>query len=186
MLKEVISINDASREMPYSSNVIEIHGERRRKMIEISIPGRDKICLVNLLLDYNGTLAVDGKLIPAVKTLLNQLGERLNIYIVTADTYGIAAAECVGLAVSLQTFPKENVGVEKKRILLALTGGCVAIGNGCNDVAMLEEAIFGIAVIGAEGAYGKLLGYADIVTNSIEDALNLLLNPKRIVATLRN
>jgi len=60
-----------------------------------------------------------------------------------------------------------------------------AIGNGYNDIYMLDEAALGIAVIGSEGCSVRALEKADIVTNAINDALDLLLNPKRIVATLR-
>ena len=36
-------------------------------MIAIDIPGYKKIELAHLVLDYNGTLAIDGKLIDGVK-----------------------------------------------------------------------------------------------------------------------
>ena len=36
-----------------------------------------------------------------------------------------------------------------------------------------------------EGMCGRLLGEADVCTRSIEDALDLLIYPKRLVATLR-
>jgi soluble P-type ATPase len=61
----------------------------------------------------------------------------------------------------------------------------VAIGNGANDVEMLHRAALGIAVLGGEGLAAKCLNAADIVVPSIEVALDLLIYPKRLLATLR-
>jgi len=63
--------------------------------------------------------------------------------------------------------------------------GCVCVGNGANDAWMLRAAAVGIAVIGPEGAAVSALQAADIVVVSITHALDLLLNPLRLVATLR-
>ncbi|RPH89686.1 MAG: ATPase P, partial [Calditrichaeota bacterium] len=62
----------------------------------------------------------------------------------------------------------------------------VCIGNGRNDLMMIREAKIGIAVIQEEGSCGRTLSAADIVCTSIIDALNLLLHPQRLSATLRN
>lgn len=43
----------------------------------------------------------------------------------------------------------------------------------------------GIAVIGKEGCGVKTMLSADIVVNNIMDAINLLSNEKRMIATLR-
>ena len=50
---------------------------------------------------------------------------------------------------------------------------------------MLEGAALGIAVIQAEGAAGETLMAADVVAPGILEALDLLANPLRLVATLR-
>ncbi len=62
---------------------------------------------------------------------------------------------------------------------------CVAIGNGANDAAMLEAAALGIAVVGPEGAAASAVGNADVVCTSITDALDLLLDERALIATLR-
>ena len=62
----------------------------------------------------------------------------------------------------------------------------VCIGNGRNDRMMLKEAGLGIAVILEEGAFSGTLFEADVVCTSILSALDLLLFPKRLQATLRN
>ena len=61
----------------------------------------------------------------------------------------------------------------------------IAVGNGANDAAMLERAALGIAVIGPEGAAVKTLLFADVIAPDIHSALELLLFPKRLIATLR-
>ena len=61
----------------------------------------------------------------------------------------------------------------------------IAIGNGQNDALMLYQAALGIMVIQQEGAFAKLINVSDIICHTINDALSLILNPLRIVATLR-
>ena len=62
---------------------------------------------------------------------------------------------------------------------------CIAIGNGNNDQEMLKNALLGIAVMGDEGCATATLLQSDISTTCIEDALALLVNEKRLIATLR-
>ena len=61
----------------------------------------------------------------------------------------------------------------------------VAIGNGSNDQLILKEAALGIAVLGDEGVSGFAVKNADIIVKNIQNALDLLLKPKRLIATLR-
>jgi soluble P-type ATPase len=65
------------------------------------------------------------------------------------------------------------------------TSKTIAIGNGSNDESMVREAAVGIAVVGQEGAAARTVLAADIVVNDIRDALDLLLSPARLIATLR-
>lgn len=155
-------------------------------MIEYDIPGREIIYIENLVLDYNGTLAVEGKLLPGVDNLLKKLTD-LKIYILTADTRGSARKECEKLPVQLITFPQENAGMEKLKIVRELGGEkTIVVGNGFNDIPMFKESILSIAVIQEEGLCGQLLAYSDIVTTSILDALNILVDKDKTKATLRN
>jgi soluble P-type ATPase len=50
---------------------------------------------------------------------------------------------------------------------------------------MLAAAALGIAVVGPEGAAGAAVRAADVVCASIVDALDLLLDERLLVATLR-
>jgi len=66
-------------------------------MIEIDIPGFGPLKLENLVLDYNGTLAVDGVLIGGVGERLSVLSKKLTVYVITADTFGNAREGLKGI-----------------------------------------------------------------------------------------
>ncbi len=155
-------------------------------MLEIDIPAYKKLILKHLVLDYNGTLAIDGKLIEGVKEKLNILSEQLQVHVITADTFGEAALGLKGVNCSLKII-EGAMQIEQKLAYIENLGitSVVAIGNGINDCKMLESACLGIALIQQEGAALKTVLSADIVCTNILDALALLLNPMRIIATLR-
>lgn len=154
--------------------------------MRIEIPGYKTLELKYLVLDYNGTIAVDGSIPESVKERLRCLANELEIYVLTADTHGTAKQMCEGLPVQIMTFPSDAAMHEKLRILRELGKvHCVAIGNGRNDILMCEEAELSIAIVGTEGACSKLIPATDVCVTSIVDALDLLRLPKRLIATLR-
>jgi len=156
-------------------------------MIEIAIPGRAPLRLEHLVIDYNGTLACDGDLLPGVREALSILAERLAIHVVTGDTFGKARAGLSGLPCELVVLAPDDQAAAKRRYIERLgLAGCVAIGNGRNDRLSLQSAALGIAVIQAEGAAVEALSVADVVAPDIITALGLLLEPLRLVATLRD
>jgi soluble P-type ATPase len=59
------------------------------------------------------------------------------------------------------------------------------VGDGANDELVLAAAALGIVVIGPEGASARALMVADVVCASVLDALDLLLSPMALAATLR-
>lgn len=154
--------------------------------MKLIIPEYKTLEVDTLFLDFNGTIAVDGIIPAGVRERITALGESFQIYVLTADTNGNAKEQCAGLPVALQTFPTGNAR-EYKRELVKATGSrrCVAIGNGRNDEGMLKEAALSIGIMDREGMYGKLFKEADICVRSMQDGLDLLLYPKRIVAGLR-
>ena len=156
-------------------------------MLMYKIPGRDDIEIENIVFDYNGTIAVDGKILSGVKELILKLEKYANIYILTADTYGTVGEECSNINVKVLTFPRKNAGKFKKDIVKKLGGKkTLCVGNGFNDVPMFQESVLSIAVIEGEGVSGKLLMNADIVTKSILDAINIILDKNKMKATLRS
>jgi len=155
-------------------------------MIEVDIPGSGKLVLEHLVLDYNGTLAVDGVLVEGVADRLRVLAKKLVIHVVTADTFGSARENLNGLPCELVLLEPGSQDEAKREFVKALgPGTTAAVGNGRNDRLMLEEAALGIAVVLTEGASPGTVMAADAVCRSITSALDLLTNTKRLVATLR-
>ena len=155
-------------------------------MIDLQIPGRGLIQLHYAVFDVNGTLALDGILIEGVEARLAQLRGKLEVRLITADTHGRQAEIDRQLKFSADRLLPGNERQQKANYVWRLGAfNTVAIGNGANDVEMLKAAAIGIAVIGREGASSKAVAVADVVTLHINDAIDLLLNPKRLVATLR-
>ena len=154
-------------------------------MLTISIPGRGDLVLRHLLLDFNGTIAEDGRLAEGVAQRLEALSASLAIYVVTADTHGTAAAACAGLPVEVLTYPITDVGAIKRQVAERLGDGVACMGNGYNDLQMAEACALSVCILGREGCCGALLGKSDVVVTSITDGLDLLLKPDRLLATLR-
>lgn len=154
-------------------------------MLKIKIPGREELVLNHLILDYNGTIAEDGEIIEGIRPRLAALARDLSIYVITADTHGTAAKKCEGLPLKVLTFPTTEVGAIKAQEADKCAGGVITIGNGFNDIQMSDAADLSICVIGKEGCCGALLQHCDVVVTSIECALDLLLIPGRLRATLR-
>jgi P-type E1-E2 ATPase len=156
-------------------------------MIGFEVPGLGAFRLEHLAVDFNGTLAIDGKLLPGVSERLATLSARLAIRVLTADTHGTAARALAGLRCTLEIAPPSGQAEAKLRFVEALGAEqVVAIGNGRNDRLMLAAARLGIAVIQAEGAAAEALAAADLAVPTIVDALDLLEHPLRLVASLRD
>ena len=150
----------------------------------VELPGQAPITLARLVLDMNGTTSQDGKLLPGVADRIRELATRIRITVLTADTFGLAESSWAHLPVHVEII---KTGHDKRKRIEELgVQSLVAIGNGRNDVEMVKAAAIGIAVIGPEGASGELLRCADVVTNSIDDALDLVAKPTRLKATLRD
>ncbi|HNS52300.1 MAG TPA: HAD family hydrolase [Anaerolineae bacterium] len=155
-------------------------------MIHLDIPGRGPLALDHLLLDLNGTLALDGQLLPGVSSRLAALSSAVTIHLLTADTAGNAAPIADRLGIPLSRIKSGDEARQKQAFIEWLGADrVVAIGNGANDAEMLSAAALGIAVLGPEGLATAALRGADLVVSRVEDALDLLLYPRRLVATLR-
>ncbi len=157
-------------------------------MIKINIPGYKNLEIENVVFDYNGTIADDGILIKEVEKFIYDLvKEGIRIYILTADTNGSVRQQCGHLPVKIEVFEEENATEYKKKAIERIgADNTVSIGNGRNDMKMFKTSILSIGVVGKEGSYLKSLLEADIITKSIIDAIELLLNPHRLKATLRS
>lgn len=155
--------------------------------MEIDIPGYGHLHLKYVVMDYNGTLAVDGRLAEGVRDSLNRLAEDMELHVITADTFGLAAQGLSGVNCGLQVLAGEDHAAEKQAFVRTLGAeNTVSIGNGRNDRMMLQASALGIAVLLEEGAAVEALMAADILCPSILSALGLLENPMRLKATLRS
>ncbi len=155
-------------------------------MLEIDIPGYKTLFFHHLVMDYNGTLALDGYLLGGVHSRLVKLAEELRLHVVTADTFGIARSQLTGLPCELAILPTEDQAQAKLEYIQRLGAEqVVAIGNGRNDTLMVGAAALGIAIIQGECAATQTCQAADVLAPDILAALDLLLYPKRLIATLR-
>jgi soluble P-type ATPase len=152
-------------------------------MIRLDIPQRGIIALRHAVFDVNGTLAVDGIPVHGVVDRLQMLAEHLSLHTLTAGTHGnIAELE------RTFGFPLNMIatGEEKVRFVEQLgPAGVIAFGNGRNDVAMLRAAAIGVAILAGEGVAIDALQAADVLAFGPIDAIDLVLKPKRLIATLR-
>lgn len=155
-------------------------------MIEINIPGRGLLRLEHLVIDVNGTLAIDGQLIAGVAKQISVLGDRLMIHILTADTHGRQALVDQQLNLTAVRIQAGNESEQKAQYVRNLGAeSVVAIGQGANDAAMLKQAALGICVMSQEGVAVETLSSADLVMPNITTALELFDKPLRIIASLR-
>jgi P-type E1-E2 ATPase len=155
-------------------------------MIQLSIPGRGDLTLHHAVFDVNGTLATDGVLIEGVAQQLKALAGHLDIHLLTADTHGRQAELDAQLGLTAHRIATGQEREQKAAYVQDLGAQhVVAIGNGGNDAGMLQTAAIGIAVLGAEGLSVEALAAADVLVPTIADGLDLLLKPKRLIATLR-
>jgi len=155
-------------------------------LIEIQVPGRGMYCLKHLVLDVNGTIAVDGQLVEGVAERLAKLRHSIKVHMLTADTRGRQQAIDAQLGMEAVRVVPGNEAAQKASFVRELGGeGVCAVGNGAIDAGMLREAELGIAVLGEEGLAVEALNAADVVAPHVNAALDLLLNSLRLVATLR-
>lgn len=155
--------------------------------MKITIPGFKEIEIKNLVCDYNGTIANNGKLIEGVKNSINTLSKNINIYVITADTFGTVEAELKNANCKVLKIGKENQNEQKLDLVKKLNPNyTVSFGNGRNDELMLKESILGIGILENEGIYAKNFLAADIICKSVLNAFELLLIPNKLVATMRN
>lgn len=156
-------------------------------MIEIDIPGFGVLRLEHLILDYNGTIAVDGQSVQGVKERLIALARHVEIHVLTADTFGGVEKELSDIPCKIHVLPVEAQDKGKMEYVDRLGADrAVCIGNGRNDVMMLKKAALGIAVVQDEGAAASAVLSADVVATDILFALDLITNHMRLTATLRS
>ncbi len=155
-------------------------------MISLEIPGRGAFRFQHLVSDVNGTLAVDGRLISRVAERLRAIQKNLTLHLLTADTHGKQAE--IDRILGLQAVRvRGGHEAEQKAAFVRQLGAeaTIALGQGANDALMLKEAALGICVLSEEGTAVEALLAADILVPDTLTALELLLHPTRLLASLR-
>jgi P-type E1-E2 ATPase len=155
-------------------------------MIELTIPGRGVYGLEHLVMDVNGTLAIDGQLMDGIAKKIASLHDRLTVHLLTADTHGKQAVIDQQLGLTAVRIAPGRESLQKAEYVRKLgSEKVVAIGQGANDAEMLEAAHLGICVMSMEGVAKETLLTADLVVPNSIAAFELLEKPLRIVASLR-
>ena len=155
-------------------------------MLKITIPGKASYELYYLLLDMNGTIALNGEVIEGVRERIQRASELLKVFVLTADTFGTASRLSEQLTVETRLIKRGREDAQKLSLLKRLgKERTICIGNGSNDAAMLKDAAIGICVLGKEGASVRALMSSDLAVTDINSALDLILHTDRLIATLR-
>ena len=149
-------------------------------MILIQRPGQSPLEIELVLLNFEGTLATDRRVHPKAKDKLNLLSKRCKIYILAKGEQE-AIREILKKVKAEVIYLTEGEVSQGKLDLLRQVGAArtVAIGNGVDDVAMIEEAGLGICIIGVQGTSAEAIKKADVVFTDILYALDFLLKPMR-------
>ncbi|ASJ13994.1 HAD family hydrolase [Thermococcus radiotolerans] len=147
----------------------------------MQIPNYGEIRAQSILFDLNGTLGESGKVEEEVKHLLERLADKYTVVVLSADTFGTLEEEFRELPVRIE---RVSSGAEKAEIAKGYEP-YIAVGNGNNDVAMLEGAELAFCVIGPEGATTDALLASDVVVRDVKDAIGMLLDERKLIATLR-
>ena len=155
-------------------------------MLEMEIPGFGHVKVKHVVSDFTGTVSVDGNLLPGVLERLTQLATKLQIHIVTADTFGTARKQLENVPCEIHILNGTRHDIQKEKYVAGLKReNVIALGNGNNDRRMLKRARIGIAVTEGEGCSVDAIKAAHIHVRGIIEGLDLLLNPLRLKATLR-
>ncbi len=146
--------------------------------------GVGEIELNTIILDLNGTLAVNGSIVEGAKERLIKLKELgYKIYLFTGDQRGNAAELTKEIDITILRATNTE---EKERLTLSLDfSKTVSIGNARIDIGTFKHTKLRIATIQAEGIHAEILKFVDIVVLSINDALDILINPDSLNATMR-
>lgn len=161
-----------------------------KRGIHLDLPGVGPKHITTLLTDFTGTLSHGGKLSENVRDALCRLAELLDVHVLTADTFGVARQQLAGVPVQI-FFLDGKDHTAQKRDYGARFGfeHCAVLGNGNNDSLLLQAAKqaggIAIAVDNGEGCSTEALLQSSIFIVGARNAIDLLLEPKRCLATLR-
>ena len=155
-------------------------------MLSIKLEGID-LSIEYLLLDYTGTISEHGRVLEGVQEKIEHLREKFKkIVVLTADTFKSVTKQLEDFEVEVVIF-NEKTGKAKLEYMKKLgCDKCAAVGNGNNDIEMLQKAALSIAVINKDGCNANLIRNADLVFRSTYDALDALIDERILISLLRD
>jgi len=149
-----------------------------------NIPGQGELELKTIILDLNGTISVAGNVVEGVKERIGQLKTAgFSLVLFTGNTRNDADQLSDDLGIEWKLAKSDE---DKRDLALGLEPDrCVSIGNGLIDLELMKVVKLSIVTLQAEGVHVQTLLNSDVVVSSINDALDLLIDPQRLIATLR-
>jgi soluble P-type ATPase len=154
--------------------------------ILLKIPKFKTIDVKNIVFDFNGTIATSGEVSEKIVKKIMQLTQQFNVYIVTADTFGTVQERFNKTDIEVYIIDQETGTVAKAKFIQKIGAEqTIALGNGNNDCQMLEKSAIGISVLGAEGLSVKTLKSSDLLINDVLDFFEMIEQPKKLIASLR-
>lgn len=138
-----------------------------------------------IIIDLNGTLAVNGKVATDVKERINSLQNDYGFQIVllSGDQRGNGSQIAEELGIK---FHKAKSQAEKEQICLEYDcDKLAAIGNARIDIGTFKQAKLAIATLQGEGIHTAIIPHIDIIVPSIANALDLFLDPDTLKATMK-
>ena len=162
-----------------------------RQGIERNIPGFGTLRIEKLVTDYSGTLTCGGRLTEGVERRLIRLAEVVEIVVLTSDTFGTARKELMAIPATIEILKGEHHDAQKREYVRQRVDAAqtAALGNGVNDRLMLaavrEAGGLAVAVDNGEGVAAETAAGANLLIHGAANALDLLLEPDRLVASLR-
>ncbi len=152
--------------------------------MKYDIPGQGEIELKTIILDLNGTLSIGGVVPEGVKERLDQLKEiGYKVLFFTGNTRNDADDLAADLGIEWKL---AKTAEDKRDLALELEPEtCASIGNGLIDSELMKVVKLGIVTLQAEGVHIQTLLNSDIAVPTINDALDLFIDPQRLIATMR-
>jgi soluble P-type ATPase len=148
------------------------------------VPGIGSLDLKTVILDVSGTLAVDGRLVDGVKSRIAKL-QSLGFHIVFFTDNARNDADGIAEFLDIQWRPAATAADKLHEARALGLEYCVFIGNGRDDLELMKAVKLGIVTLQAEGVAEETFQAGDVVVLTINDALDLMIEPERLIATLR-
>lgn len=166
------------------------HTEEYRKIAGGTLLG-DELEIDTLAMDLNGTLTVDGAVVPGVASSLAKLQSAgLRLYIITGDVRGTArrivselARGGVNIELLICKDARGTAFAKLSRLLDVGLDGLAYIGNGQGDALAVRAAAFSVVTTQAELSSAETIAGAVGHATCITHALTGLLDEKLMCAS---